>query len=56
MSGKKKGYDNIAIYAQSIVSLNKRPSQPLYDPEYNLAKAEWHRFGHEEWVLLHEKK
>ncbi|MGK7391176.1 MAG: HTTM domain-containing protein [Candidatus Cyclobacteriaceae bacterium M2_1C_046] len=49
---KEKGYNNIAIYAKGSASLNRGPAQPLYDPEYNLAEAEWHRFGHEEWVLL----
>ncbi|TRX58720.1 HTTM domain-containing protein [Fulvivirga sp. M361] len=47
-----RGYDNISIHAQSKVSLNGRPYQPLIDPEYDLAKAEWHRFKPSEWLLL----
>lgn len=48
---EKKGYENVAIYAKGSASLNRGPSQPLYDPEYNLAEAEWHRFKKEDWIL-----
>ena len=33
---KKRGYDNIAIFAESYVALNGRPSQTLIDPNVNL--------------------
>jgi vitamin K-dependent gamma-carboxylase len=48
---KQKGYTNISIYAKSSVSLNGRKAQPLYDPDYDLTKAEWKSFQHSEWVL-----
>lgn len=49
---KQKGHTNISIYAISSVSLNGRESQPLYDPEYDLAQAEWKRFRSSEWVVI----
>lgn len=51
---RKKGYDNVAIYAIGTASLNTGPAQPLYDPDYDLSKAEWHFFGHEDWILLQD--
>ena len=44
--------DDIEIYVNSWVSVNNRKHQQLIDPKYNMAKAEWHVFGHEEWILL----
>lgn len=49
---QKKGYDNISIYAKGTASLNQRPAQPLYDPNYDLAKAKWEPFRHSEWVVV----
>ncbi|WP_221408160.1 HTTM domain-containing protein [Fulvivirga imtechensis] len=46
-----KGFPEIEIYANSSVSLNGRPMQPLYDREVDLAKIEWKRFEHSEWLL-----
>lgn len=47
----EKGYPDVEIYALSAVSLNGRPMQPLYDGSVDLAKVEWKRFGHSEWLL-----
>lgn len=49
----EKGYSNISIYAKSYVSLNAHPSKPLYKHDYDLAKAEWHRFKSSEWLTDH---
>ncbi|MEQ9166731.1 MAG: HTTM domain-containing protein [Fulvivirga sp.] len=46
----KKGHLNVSIYANSRVSLNGSRYKPLYDPDYDLAKAEWHLFKHAEWL------
>mgnify|MGYP001580542642 CR=1 FL=1 len=48
---EKKYGNGIQIYVNNDVSLNFRKSLPLIDPEYNMAIAEWHLFGHEEWIL-----
>lgn len=50
----KKGYTDISIYADSKVSLNGRPYKPLYKPDFDLAKIEWHRFKHAEWLTEFE--
>lgn len=47
----KKGMANISIYADCKVKINKNPYKIFIDPEYDLAKAEWHRFKHSEWIL-----
>jgi len=44
------GHENISIYATSLVALNGKKYEPLFDPTYDLAKAEWHRFKSEEWL------
>ncbi|UII28400.1 HTTM domain-containing protein [Fulvivirga maritima] len=46
-----KGFPDVEIYARGNVRLNRGDFHPLYDPEYNLAKAEWHHFKHAEWLL-----
>jgi len=46
----KQGYDHISIYAQSSVSLNGRPPQPLIKPDADLAATEWSWWRHREWV------
>ncbi|UII34033.1 HTTM domain-containing protein [Fulvivirga ulvae] len=46
-----KGYPEVAIYAVGKVSLNGREQQPLYDESVDLAKVEWKRFGHSDWLL-----
>lgn len=46
-----KGNVDISIYAQSQVSLNGAPYRALYDPSFDLAKAEWKRWRTSTWVL-----
>lgn len=48
---RERGIDPVEIYAVSSVSLNGRPRQPLVDPDYDLAKAEWHYFSGDEWIV-----
>lgn len=48
----KKTYGNdIEIYVLSWVSLNGRKFQQLIDPKVDMAKAQWHRYKHESWIL-----
>ena len=47
----ERGYPNIKIFADGLVSLNGRKYQRLYDPEVDLAQVEWHRFKHSDWLL-----
>lgn len=51
----KKGMTDISIYANSKVRINNRPYKTFIDPEYDLAKTEWHYFTHIEWILPEEK-
>jgi len=46
----QRGVDPVEIYAVSSVSLNGRRRQPIVDPEYDMAKAEWHYFRSDEWI------
>lgn len=46
-----KGMTNISIYADSKIKVNKGRLHTFIDPEYDLAKAEWHYFKHSEWIL-----
>ena len=48
---RERGHENISIFAKGSVSLNGSKYQALYDPEYDLAGAEWHRFKPSEWLL-----
>jgi len=47
---KKEYSDSCKIRAYVNVSLNFRKEKPLIDPRYDMAKAEWHLFKHEEWI------
>lgn len=47
---RERGIDPV-IRVDAKVSLNGRPRQPFIDPDYDMAKAEWHYFSHDEWVL-----
>ena len=47
---KMKYGEDIELYAASNLSLNFRRVRPLIDPDYDMAKAEWHLFQHEEWI------
>lgn len=47
---KKKYGSDIQIYVSNNVSLNFRDVRKMIDEDYNMAKAEWHLFQHEEWI------
>lgn len=46
-----KGKD-ISIYIDCMNSINGNTSKPLINPNYDMAKAEWNYFWHNEWILL----
>lgn len=48
---KNKGYQQVEVYAHSMVSLNGRPPQLLIDPETNLADVPWPYFAPAPWIL-----
>ncbi|UGS23825.1 HTTM domain-containing protein [Flavobacterium channae] len=43
----------IAIYIDCKNSINRKELKTLIDPKFDMAKAEWDYFGHNEWILLH---
>ena len=43
----------IAIYIDCKNSINKKEYKSLIDPNYDMAKAEWNYFAHNEWILLY---
>ncbi|KAJ8985486.1 hypothetical protein NQ317_015025 [Molorchus minor] len=43
--------ENISIYTDVWCSLNKRFQQRMYDPNYDLLKANWSPFRPVEWLL-----
>lgn len=47
----KKGHPDVEIYAAGEVNLNRNSSRPLYNPEVNLSKVKWSKFGHANWLL-----
>ena len=52
----EKGMSNISIYANSKIKINKGNYRTFVDPEYDMAKAEWHYFKHSEWILPEPKE
>ena len=50
----KKEYQEkpIAIYIDCKNSINRKELKTLIDPKFDMAKAEWNYFGHNEWVLI----
>jgi len=50
----KKEYQgkHIAIYIDCKNSINRKELKTLIDPKFDMAKAEWDYFGHNEWVLI----
>lgn len=42
---------NISIFVDCSISINKRAYQPLIDPKFDMAKAKWHQFKHNEWIV-----
>ena len=51
----KKEYSekDISIYIDCKNSINKKEYKTLIDPKFDMAKAKWDYFWHNEWVLLH---
>ncbi len=43
---------DISIYIECKNSINGKPHQTLIDPKYDIAKAKWNYFWHNEWILL----
>ena len=43
----------IAIYIDCKNSINRKEYKNLIDPNYDMAKAEWNYFAHNEWILLY---
>ena len=46
----KAGKD-VAIYANSRLSINGRPAQPFIDSSVDLSLEEWDHFNHHDWIL-----
>jgi hypothetical protein len=46
----EKGND-IEIYLTSRVKVNGGEYYPFIDPEVDMAKAQWHVFKHQDWIL-----
>jgi uncharacterized membrane protein YphA (DoxX/SURF4 family) len=49
----EKGED-ISIFVDSKVRLNHKKALAFIDPDFDMAKAEWDYFFHNEWILLYE--
>ncbi len=45
-----KGQD-VAVYFDARVSVNRRPLAPFIDPERDLAAEKWSHFKHHDWIL-----
>lgn len=50
-----KGFKDFSIFVEGSISLNGADAQPLYDPHYDLAKAEWKVFETNEWILKYDE-
>ncbi len=46
-----KGIKNPRIHVNSLVSLNGRNGQPLYDPLVDFSQVEWKPFRHSDWLV-----
>jgi len=46
----KQGKD-VAVYADSWVSINQREYSRFVDPSVDLAQVKWNYFGHNQWIL-----
>lgn len=51
----KKEYQNekIAIYIDCKNSINNKEYRTFIDPNFDMAKAEWSHFKHNEWIVLY---
>lgn len=45
-----KGQD-VAVYFNARISVNRRPLAPFIDPERDLAAERWSHFKHHDWIL-----
>ena len=48
---KKRGINNVAVYAIGEVSLNGKTFLPLIDSTVNLAEVSWSYLSHSNWIL-----
>jgi hypothetical protein len=44
--------ENISIYVDCQVSVNRAPYKPLINPNYDMSTAKWDYFNHNEWINL----
>lgn len=51
----QKGID-VSIFADSNVSINRKPYLKLINPDVDLAQAEWNYFFHNDWILLYDNQ
>jgi hypothetical protein len=47
----EQGIGELEIYVNSNAYLNKTRIAPLIDPNVDMLKVEWNRFGHNEWIV-----
>ena len=47
---KKRGFDNVSVYAESYVTLNGRPSMRFIDPKIDLYKLK-NDLKHKKWII-----
>ena len=47
---KKRGFENVSVYAESYVTLNGRPSMRFIDPEVDLYKLK-NDLKHKKWII-----
>jgi len=50
-----KGID-VSIFADTNVSINRKPYLKLINPDVDLAQAEWNYFFHNDWILLYDNQ
>ena len=46
----------VRIYIHSQLSVNRKANKLFIDPTVDFAKAKWDYFGHNEWIILYDKK
>lgn len=50
---KEHPNENISIYVDCKNSINRKEYLTLIDPNFDMAKAKWNHFSHNEWLVLH---
>jgi hypothetical protein len=48
---KRRGVEEVEVYASARASLNGRPARTYVDSSIDLAKEQWHFFKKSDWVL-----